>query len=304
VYVTPGNRSLLAGRGAILKLNGAKTARQMVLKADVAVKAAVGISSSGQSSSLVRLDQYAQVRDALIATQNYMRTKRKYEQQLKEYEKKKAEREKKGGPSPDNKEKPKRPSKPRANPTYEILTKVLDKKIPLQVEAHRVDDILNVFRLKDEFGCDLILEKCTEGYVIADEIARRKVPVIVGPVSTSFIDMPQLEYRNHCVRNAAVLADEGIQLAIGVAGRDGRSSKFVTTAAAMAVASGMDRDDALRAITLTPAEILGVADRIGSLEEGKDADIVILDGHPLDSSSRVETVFVNGKIVYERKRAK
>ncbi|UCG58884.1 MAG: hypothetical protein JSU70_05090, partial [Phycisphaerales bacterium] len=171
VYVAPGNRSLLAGRGAILKLNGAKTTKQMVLKADVAVKAAIGISSSGQSSSLARLDQYAQIRDALIATQDYMRTMRKYKQELKEYEKKKAEREKKGGAAQgqDDKEKPKRPSKPKANPTYEILTKVLDKEMPLQVEAHRVDDILNAFRLRDEFGCDLILEKCTEGHAIADE---------------------------------------------------------------------------------------------------------------------------------------
>ena len=137
--------------------------------------------------------------------------------------------------------------------------------------------------------------------MIAGEIARRKATVILGPVSTSFIDMPRLEYRNHNIRNAAVLSEKGVKLALGVSGRDGASSKFVTLAAAMAVGSGMDRDLALRAVTLTAAEILGVADRIGSLQVGKDADIVILSGHPLDTLSRVEMVLIEGKTAFERK---
>jgi len=147
----------------------------------------------------------------------------------------------------------------------------------------------------------LILDKCTEGYLVAEEIARRKATVILGPVSTSFADMPILEYRNHDIRNAAILSEKGIKLALGVSGRDGASSKFIALAAAMAVANGMDRDLALRAVTLTPAEILGVADRIGSLQAGKDADIVILSGHSLDTLSRVEMVLIEGKTVFERK---
>jgi imidazolonepropionase-like amidohydrolase len=285
----------------------------MVLKTDVAVKAAIGFSSNNQSSSLRRLEHYSSIREALIATQAYMQKKRKYEQELAEYKKKKADKQKKDdeqekGKKDDEqekgkKEKPKRPAKPKRNPTYEILAKVLRKEIPLQIEAHRVDDILNALRLADEFDFTLILDKCTEGYMITDEIARRKVPVIVGPVSTSFVDMPKLEYRNHDMRNAAILSKEGVQLALGVSGRDGASSKFIALAAAMAVANGMDKDIALRAITLTPAEILGVADRIGSLEVGKDADIVILSGHPLDTFTQVEMVLIEGKTVYERKTA-
>ncbi|MFH1884145.1 MAG: amidohydrolase family protein [Planctomycetota bacterium] len=313
IYVTPGSHSLLGGRGAVLKLNGSKTANKMVLKADVAIKGVIGISSNNQSSSLRRLEHYSSVREALIATQAYIQEKRKYEQELSEYKKKKADKQKKDdeqekGKKDDEqekgkKEKPKRPAKPKRNPTYEILAKVLRKEIPLQIEAHRVDDILNALRLADEFDFTLILDKCTEGYMIADEIARRKVPVIVGPVSTSFVDMPKLEYRNHDMRNAAILSKEGVKLALGVSGRDGASSKFIALAAAMAVANGMDKDIALRAITLTPAEILGVADRIGSLEAGKDADIVILSGHPLDTFTQVEMVLIEGKTVYERKTA-
>ena len=304
IYVAPGSLSLLGGRGAVLKLNGGKTINEMVLKTDVAVKAAIGFSSNNQSSSLRRLEHYSSIREALIATQAYMQKKRKYEQELAEYKKKKADKQKKDDEQEKGKkEKPKRPAKPKRNPTYEILAKVLRKEIPLQIEAHRVDDILNALRLADEFDFTLILDKCTEGYMIADEIARRKVPVIVGPVSTSFVDMPKLEYRNHDMRNAAILSKEGIQLALGVSGPDGASSKFIALAAAMAVANGMDKNIALRAITLTPAEILGVADRIGSLEVGKDADIVILSGHPLDTFTQVEMVLIEGKTVYERKTA-
>jgi imidazolonepropionase-like amidohydrolase len=304
IYVTSGSNSLLGSRGAVLKLNGNKTVNRMVLKKDVAIKGAIGTSSNSQSSSLTRLEHYSSIREALIATQAYMRTKTKYEQELSEYKKKKAEdnKQKKDDEQKQaKKDKPKRPAKPKQNPTYENLAKALRKDIPLQIEAHRVDDILNALRLADEFDFSLILDKCTEGYMIADEIIRRRVPVIVGPVSTSFVDMPKLEYRNHDMKNAAILSKKGVQLALGVSGRDGASSKFVTLVAAMAVANDLDKDVALRAITLTPAEILGVADRIGSLEPGKDADIIILSGHPLDTFTQVEMVLIEGKTVYERK---
>ena len=307
IYVAPGS-----GGGAVLKLSGGKTANDMALKVDAAVKLAIGRSPTNQSSSLMRLEQYSSIREALIETQAYIQQKRKYEQELAEYTKKKAEQEKQkqasekpevSAPGEEKKEKPKRPTKPKSNPTYEILAKVLRKEIPLQIEAHRVDDILNALRLADEFGFSLILDRCTEGYLIAGEIARRKVPVIIGPASTSFTGMPKLEYRNHDVRNAAILSKSGVKVALGVSGRDGASSKFIASAAAIATANGMDRDAALRAITLTPAEILGVANRIGSLEAGKDADIIILSGHPLDTSTKVEMVLIDGKTVYERKAA-
>jgi imidazolonepropionase-like amidohydrolase len=312
VCVAPGNRGLLGGLGAVLKLRGAKTAKEMVLRTNVAVKGAIGISRSNQSSSLTRLENYSSIREALLETQTYMQQKRKYEQELAEYEKKKAEKkeqaksndqqaDKGDSASRGAKDKPTRPAKPGTNPTYEILARVLGKEIPLQIEAHRVDDILNALRLADEFDLCLILDKCTEGYKIADQIARRKVPVIVGPVSTSFLDMPALEYRNHDTRNAAILSKKGVKVALGVAGRDGASSKFIALAAATAVANGMDRQAALRAITLTPAEIFGVANRIGSLEVGKDADMVIFRRHPLDAFAQVEMVLIEGKIVYERK---
>jgi imidazolonepropionase-like amidohydrolase len=311
VYVSPPARSGIAGRGAVLHLNGAKTPAKLVLKADAAVRANLGVSLNNQSSSLARLNDYANLRETLIETQAYMQRKRRYEQDLAEYEKKRKAEQGKDDKKEEKKEdaaarekKPqdlKRPDKPGTDPAHEILGKVLDKKIPLQITAHRVQDILNAMRLAEEFQFSLILDGCTEGYLVAEEIARRKVPVIAGPVSTSFAGVPQVDYRNHDPRNAGILADKGVQTAIGVGGRDGLSSKFIATAAGLAVANGMDKDAALRAITLTPAEILGVADRIGSLDAGKDADILIMTGPPLDTASQVVTVLIEGKIVYERK---
>jgi len=302
VYITPGSRSLIGGSGAVLKLNGSKDVGKMLLKDNIAVKAAIGVSSNNQSSSLGRLANYSSIREALLETKIYMHNKEKHDREQAKYNKKKAEYDKKKEARPTEKvEKPKRPARFRPNPTREVLAKVLSKEIPLQIEVHRVTDILNALRLADEFGFKLILDKCTEGYLIAEEIARSKSPVILGPVSSSFADMPRLEYRHHDIRNAAILSGKGVKLALGVSGRDGASSKFVALAAAIAVANGMDRDMALRAVTLTPAEILGVADRIGSLQVGKDADIVILSGHPLDSLSQVEMVLIEGKTVFERK---
>ena len=302
VCVAPGSRGLIGGRSAVLKLNGSKNIDRMVLKADATVKAAVGVSANNESASLTRLGHYSAIREALIATKVYMQRKEKADREMAEYNRKKAEYKKKEGEKePEKKEKPKRPAQFRSNPGSDVLVRILRKEIPLQVEAHRVTDIINVLRLADEFGFTLILDKCTEGYLIADEIARRKVPVIVGPVSTSFVDIPRLEYRNHNMSNAAILSKKGVKTALGVSGRDGASSKFITLAAAMAAANGMDKDAALRAITLTPAELLGVADRIGSLQVGKDADLVILNGPPLDIRSRVEMVMIEGKVVFDRK---
>ena len=305
VCIAPGSRSLIGGRSAVLKLNGSKNVDRMLLKADVTLKAAIGVSTNNQSTSLTRLGHYSAIREAFIATKVYMQRKEKADRELSEYKRKKAEYEKKeSGKETEKKEKPKRPARFRSSSSSDVLAQVLRREIPLQVEAHRVTDILNVLRLADEFGFNLILDKCTEGYLVADEIARRKIPVIVGPVSTSFVDIPRLEYRNHSMSNAAILSQKGVKAALGVSGRDGSSSKFITLAAAMAAANGMDKNAALRAITLTPAEMLGVADRIGSLQVGKDADVVIMTGHPLDTRTRVEMVLIEGKVVFDRKSQK
>ena len=319
VCVVPVSRSPIAGRAAVLKLNGEKLPAKMLLKADVALKASIGLSSGSESSSLMRLQQYASLRETFIGAKSYLKRLEKYEHQLAEYEKKKKEAKEKAKEKKEEKPEPGKPAKP-AKPepelkrpkkfpesaTYELLVKVLRRKIPLRIEAHRVDDIRHALRLAEEFDFSLILDKCTQGHLVADEIRKHKrnVPVIAGPVTTSFVNTPSLENVDHDSASAGIMSSKGIQVAIGTSARDGMGSKFLLPSAAMAVAGGMDPDMALRAVTLTAAEILGVADRVGSIDVGKDADIVVLSGGPLESFTQVEMVLIQGKKVYERKAAK
>ena len=319
VCVVPVSRSPIAGTAAVLKLNGEKLPAKMLLKGDVALKASIGLSSGSESSSLMRLQQYASLRETFIGAKSYLKRLEKYEHQLAEYEKKKkeakekAEKKKEEKPEPGKPAKPakpepelKRPKKFPESATYELLVKVLRRKIPLRVEAHRVDDIRHALRLAEEFDFSLILDKCTQGHLVADEISKHKrnVGVIAGPVTTSLVNMPTLEYVDHDSASAGIMSGKGIQVAIGTSARDGAGSKFLLPSAAMAVAGGMDPDMALRAVTLTAAEILGVASRVGSIDVGKDADIVVLSGGPLESFTQVEMVLIQGKKVYERKAAK
>ncbi|MCF7974496.1 MAG: amidohydrolase family protein [Phycisphaerae bacterium] len=300
VCVVPDSSAMWVCRTALLRLNGAGSVAEMCLKSGVTVKATLGMSSrSTQSSSLERLDQYASMREAFIGAQRYLKQYEKYEHALAQYNKDKAKQKAES----DSKAPLKRPEEPSKSPTHEILFQILRKEIPLQIEVHCVDDIRHALRLAHEFEFSVILDQCTEGYRMARELAGHKVPVIVGPVSVSRMTMPALAYDHHDPVNAARLSQAGIQLAIGTCAPTGLDSKFLGSAAAMAAAQGMDRDAALRAITLTPAQILGVADRIGSLDVGKDADLVICSGDPFDSFTRIEQVLIQGKVVYERKAA-
>ncbi len=297
VCAVPVSGSMWTCQTALLRLNGTGSVKGMQLKSNVSVKAALGVTGKKQSSSLERLERYASMREAFVAAKRYLKQREKYEHTLAQYKKDKAGQKE----TPNSKKQLKRPKEPSKSPTHEILVQVLRQEIPLQIEVHSVDDIRHALRLAEEFEFSVILDQCTEGYRMAREIAKHKVPVIVGPASVARVHGPALAYQNHDPANAARLAQAGIQLALGTCARAGLDSKFLASAAGMAVAQGMDRDAALRAITLTPAQILGVADRIGSLEAGKEADLVICSGHPLDTSTQVEQVMIQGKVVYERK---
>ena len=316
VCVVPATRSNWTGKCPVLRLNKATTVKQRVLKSAGAVKASIGLSGrNNESSSLERLGHYAGMREAFISAQRYLRRWEEYEHDLAEYKKEKGKTENKEKPG-EGQDKPpvkrssgpkkpvQRPRKPAHPPSNEVLAAILRKDIPLRIEAHRVDDILHALRLAEEFKFNLILEKCTEGYRIAPKIAKAKVPVIAGPMTTSLVSLPSVAYERYNPANPALLSNNGIQLALGTGAQDGLGSKFLASGAALAVSHGMDPDMALRAVTLTAAEILGVADRIGSLDVGKDADLVICLGHPFNSFTKVETVMIQGKIVYKRKGAK
>ena len=189
-----------------------------------------------------------------------------------------------------------RPNKPAEDPAKEVLVRALAGTLPVRVSAERADEILNALRLAEEFELRLVLDGVGEGGRIAPELSRRNITVVVGPIlrggSASVSDLwfdPQ---------SPVTLSKSSVPVVIASGAATPRGSSALAMQASLLVGLGMDRKLALRAITLGAAEALGVAERVGSIEPGKDADLVVLDGDPLDTRSRVESVYVDGQLVY------
>ena len=176
----------------------------------------------------------------------------------------------------------------------EILCDVLDKKLPLRAHAHRADDIMTAVRIAKEFDLNIVIEHCTEGHLIADELAELGIPAVVGP---SFSSRSKVELKNLSFTTPGVLTKKGVKVAI-MTDHPVIPIQYLPVCAALAVREGMEENDALAAITINAAEILGIDNRLGSLEEGKDADVVIWNGHPLDIKSKPSCVLINGEVVY------
>ena len=188
-------------------------------------------------------------------------------------------------------------SREEEDPNLELLASALRDEIPIHVNARRAITIRAALKVAGEYDLQLILKECTEGYKVAEQLAEKKITVVLGP----FYYYPQAmsqyrEGREINWNNAGILANAGVKVAL--ASGEHPKAIDILTAATFAVRHGMQREDALKAVTITPAEILGVADRVGSLEKGKDADIVILNGDPLNVKTRVEKVILNGNTVY------
>ncbi len=181
----------------------------------------------------------------------------------------------------------------------EALAAVVQGELPALFTVHREDDILTALRIAKEFNLTLLLDAATEGYLVAPEIQQAGVPVIVHP---SMQRISSLETSNTSLENAAILADAGIRIAL----QSGFESyvpktRIVLFEAAIAMVNGLGFERALRAITLDAAQILGIDARVGSLEPGKDADLVLFDGDPFEYTSHIQTVILNGQVVYQRR---
>jgi hypothetical protein len=219
-----------------------------------------------------------------------LREARAYLNRRAEYEKRKGDKD------------AKEPAKPAGIDPY---LRLLRRELPARVEAATASDIRAALELVDEFRIRLILEGGVEAWIVAEEIARRNVHLVFAPREKwePNRDLPGPSGSN--AEAAAILKKAGVKFAIVptypyFVGRAGKDLMTLPMDAALAVSGGLDEQTALEAITLTAAEILGVADRVGSLQVGKDADIVILDGHPFHYRSFVELTLINGKVVYDK----
>jgi imidazolonepropionase-like amidohydrolase len=185
---------------------------------------------------------------------------------------------------------------PDVDPALEPLVEVLQRKRTVHFHSHRADDLMSAVRLAEEFGFELVLQHATEGYRIADELARHKIPV-----SLTLIDSPggKPETAGLLEENAAILEKAGVKVAINTDDYI-TESRFLLRTGAIAVRGGMSEDSALKALTLRGAEMLHLDDRVGSLTKGKDADFVVLSGSPFSVYSVVLQTFIDGKCRFDR----
>ena len=219
-----------------------------------------------------------------------------YLRKLAEYQKVKGQSEKV--------EEPKKPS------GIDAYIRLLRREMPAALSATTADDILAALELVDEFGIRMILAGAVEGWIVAEEIAKRDVSVIITPREKRRPNEDISAPSGSTLENAAILKKAGVKFAIvppntafTTGGGAGRDLMTLPMSAAFAVSGGLDEQTALEAITITAAEILGVADRVGSLQVGKDADIIILDGHPFHYNTFVEFTLINGKVLYDKKQS-
>ncbi|WP_114854640.1 amidohydrolase [Brachybacterium sp. YJGR34] len=191
------------------------------------------------------------------------------------------------------------PAERDADLVSEALVRVLEREIPWRQHAHRADDIATALRIAEEFGYDLVLDHGTEAYLIADRVAAAGVPVLYGPL---IVSRSKVEVRHRTPTAPGILTAAGVQVSI-ITDHPVVPIEHLVYQAAFAVKHGMAPADALRAITLHPAEVLGLADRIGSIEVGKEADLVLWEGDPLDVRNRSLRVWQEGREVMRRDAA-
>ena len=186
------------------------------------------------------------------------------------------------------------------NPAFdmklEAMLPVIEKKLPLKAHAHRADDIFTAIRIAREFDLKITLDHCTDGALIADELAREAIPAFVGP---TFGSKSKIELSNKSFRTAAILHQAGVPISI-ITDAPVIPLQYLPMCAGLAARAGLDMEEAWRAITINPAVQTGIGDRVGSLEPGKDGDIVVWTTDPLVTiGGEAYITIVDGKIVYQ-----
>src|SRR5690625_98845 len=269
--IKPGSGNPIGGQTVAIK-NWGRSMKDRLLKEPAGVKSALGENPKrvyGNKDTLpsTRQGVAAVIRDAFTKAQDY---KAKRDHAAAE-----------GTPfTRDN--------------TSEVLVRVLDREIPWSQHTHRADDIHTAIRLADEFGYRLVINHTTEGHLLADEIAERGSPVVIGPLMTS---RSKLEVQNRTLANPGILHRAGAKIAL-TTDHPVVPIEFLVHQATLCVKEGLDREAAIRAIPLNPAEIMGLDDRVGALRPGMDGDVVLWSGDPLDVMNRALRVFVDGREVY------
>jgi len=275
VVTGPGSANVIGGQFAALKTYG-RSVDEMVIKAPCAMKFAFGenpktVYHEKHQLPTTRMATAALIREQLFKAKEYLENLEKYEADKEENE------------------------KPDFDMKLEALIPVIKRELVIKAHAHRADDIMTAIRIAKEFDLDMTLDHCTEGWMIADILKESGYDVILGPILT---DRSKIELRNQTLKAPGILSKAGIDVAI-MSDHPCVPSQHLMLCASLAHREGMPQEEALKAITINAAKSVRLDDRIGSIEPGKDADMVIYTGHPLNHMSRVKMTFINGKLVYE-----
>ncbi len=271
VCVLPGSANVIGGEGVVIHTYGS-VVDEMVISRDAGLKVAFGenpkrVYQEQKKMPTTRMGIAAILREQLVKAGNYM-TKMKQ-----------------GETDPEK--------MPERDLRMENLVRVLRREVPLRAHAHRADDIMTALRIADEFDVRIVIEHATEGHKVADHLARRQIPAVVGPsmTSRSKVELQELDFKT-----AAILHAAGVKVALTL-DHPVIPLKYLPVVAALAVRAGLPEEEAWRAITINPAEILGIGHLVGSVEAGKVADLVLWSGDPLDVRSRPEKVFIEGRLI-------
>ncbi|WP_278571806.1 amidohydrolase [Fusobacterium ulcerans] len=272
VATGPGSANVIGGQFAAIKTFG-KRIDKMIIKAPIAMKCAFGenpkrfYGTKGKMPT-TRMGTAGMLRETLQKAKEYML---------------------KSEAAGDDITK-----KPQYDARLEALIPVLKKEIPLKAHAHKANDIFTAIRIAKEFDVKITLDHSTDARCIVDELAEENYPMIVGP---SLGHRTKVELINKSFKTAAVLNKAGIKISI-TTDSPVIPLQHLPICAALAVKDGLDKWEALKAISINPAEILGLEDRVGSIKVGKDADIVIWSADPLQIDAKVEYTIIDGKVVF------
>jgi imidazolonepropionase-like amidohydrolase len=275
----PGSGNVVGGTFVAIKMHG-KRVDDMILKYPVAMKCAFGenpkrVYGGQKKMPITRMGTAALLRDLLARTVEYDEAKKAYAAD------------------------PKNAKKPPVDVKLEAMLPVVHKEIPLKAHAHRADDIFTALRIAKEFDVDITLDHCTEGHLIVDELVKEGKGVLVGPTMG---DKSKFELKNKSFETPKALNEAGLTMCI-ITDAPVIPLEYLSLCAGLAVNAGLDEQEAWKAITINPAKITGIADRVGSLEVGKDADVAIFRGNPItDLQYKTEYTIINGEIVVGQQR--
>jgi imidazolonepropionase-like amidohydrolase len=264
----PGSGENVSGMAVVIKTFGTDYAKRMVLEKG-GMKFAMGPKGNRTRYPATAMGVAANLRQYLIKTQEYMAAQKKWEDDGK-----------KGNP-------------PARDLGYEAMSDVLTKKTYVRAHVHSATDVMTLTRLKDEFGFDLTIHHSTEAYKVAPELAKRGISAVVLPLG------PRIGVGEDAMAGPAVLWKAGVKIAMHT-DAPVISERWLRLCAALAMRYGIPEEEALKMVTSNAAEIARVADRVGSLAVGKDADLVIFNGPWYEPKSRIDLVIGDGRVIYDR----